>query len=648
VGGRERNVSVVIQARDEASKVLDSFARNLTTIGGALATAGALAAGFGALLVKVTKAASEQETADARLAIALASVGENTEATRARLAKFIGELENLTTVSDDSIASAVGLLAQIGRLRGEGLERATKAALDLSAALGVDLQSAAQLVAKAAQGNTAALSRYGIVLDESIPKGQRFEALLKLIEDRFRGTAEAAGKTLSAALQRIQNDWSNLLEATGKAVVENESFRALLEAVSKVLQGVTRWVEEHNGALGDLITLLSRGALAMAKMTAQVTAFELRMISGAVAIGQVGVALASMASDAPALVKKAFGFTDQDEIDLAKWAGEWSGRLATISGLFLSLAGAGDDAAARLQEIMDQLEKGGGKPRKVADEIGNIGTTAGEATRQLSFLNQVLKELGVETLVELEKTAIAVDFALNALMKDLETGKISPEQFDAILASLTEITRTLPQWSEDLSAAIPHVEYIRDRWAEVGEVIDTQVKNSVLEFSDAMIDAALGAQISWEQFFKWLLAQLVKAIARAVLLDFVLQGFGLGFGARAAGPPGISIGGGVYAAQHGGEVRGGIPGLDSVLAMLTPGEIILPERLASDFQTFAATVREGSTQPGAGPGRGDTFQLLAKIEPRRDRQAEAIELIDEINRLVESRGYRLSSSRVVT
>ncbi len=49
----------------------------------------------------------------------------------------------------------------------------------------------ADLLGKAYAGNTSALGRYGIVVDETIPKAEKFEAVLRQLEARFGGAAQA-------------------------------------------------------------------------------------------------------------------------------------------------------------------------------------------------------------------------------------------------------------------------------------------------------------------------------------------------------------------------------------------------------------------------------------------------------------------------
>ena len=56
----------------------------------------------------------------------------------------------------------------------------------------------------------------------------------------------------------------------------------------------------------------------------------------------------------------------------------------------------------------------------------------------------------------------------------------------------------------------------------------------------------------------------------------------------------------ISAAQTGGLVAGGIPGIDSVPTMLQPGEIVIPESLAQNFQNLAGVGEDEDLEPGEG------------------------------------------------
>ena len=129
-------------------------------------------------LEAAVEASAEAESADIRLATALKSVGDSSAESLKSLQDQASAFQQLTGVSDEAIKIGQSLLISMGHLRGEGLEKATQAALDLSVKTG-SVESAFDLLAKAAAGNTTMLGRYGIVLDENLPKAEKFEAAVR-------------------------------------------------------------------------------------------------------------------------------------------------------------------------------------------------------------------------------------------------------------------------------------------------------------------------------------------------------------------------------------------------------------------------------------------------------------------------------------
>ena len=81
------------------------------------------------------------------------------------------------------------------------LKGATKAAIGLSAAFGIDLATAMDLIGKAAAGNTSMLGRYGIVLDET--SRQIVEASSRRFLINLRSTPQLS--TLNSQLSTLSN-----------------------------------------------------------------------------------------------------------------------------------------------------------------------------------------------------------------------------------------------------------------------------------------------------------------------------------------------------------------------------------------------------------------------------------------------------------
>lgn len=93
------------------------------------------------------------------------------------------------------------------------------------------------------------------------------------------------------------------------------------------------------------------------------------------------------------------------------------------------------------------------------------------------------------------------------------------------------------------------------------------------ELGALLVDAALGAKVSFDDFLRSLLRGLAKAIAQAFILQTVMQ-FGSAALSSSLGAPGTPSGSATALMQHGGIARG-MAGIDRVPAMLTAGEGIL-------------------------------------------------------------------------
>jgi hypothetical protein len=163
------------------------------------------------------EAFGEQEAASTKLVRALENQGRATDATVSHLEGFATSLSRVTATNDEVIISAQGTLVSFG-LQGEALDKATKAALDMSVAMGIDLGSAATLLGKAFQGNTGQLSRYGIEINKNIEPTKRFSAVLGEVNGRFGGAATAQAQTFIGQVKQLGVSFNEFQESIGKLI----------------------------------------------------------------------------------------------------------------------------------------------------------------------------------------------------------------------------------------------------------------------------------------------------------------------------------------------------------------------------------------------------------------------------------------------
>lgn len=220
----ERDLKGLAQAGEVAEKRASTLGKAWgLALGGAIAGGAALAVTG---LKKWIANGIESEKVQAQLAARIKSTGAAAGLAVPQLNKMAAALQAATTFDDESIGRAQATLLTFTRVGRQNFERATEAVLDMSTALGTDLNSAALQVGKAlndpVQGLTA-LSRAGVQFSDSqkttikqlVETGRVADAqkiILRELETQMGGSARAARDTLGGALAALQNSFDNLLE----------------------------------------------------------------------------------------------------------------------------------------------------------------------------------------------------------------------------------------------------------------------------------------------------------------------------------------------------------------------------------------------------------------------------------------------------
>lgn len=250
-------LNIESQAAKSSNKIKDSLSGVDKSLGSASKAALAFVgvfAGFAAVSKainffkdSVREAAAEQDAIQ-KLNNALALTGKFSEQASQSIQGFANALQNTTKFSNDSTLEVASLIQNLGRLDTEGLQRATKAALDLSSALGIDVNSAATLVGKAAAGNVETFSRYGITIQKAGTASETFAKTLSILESRFGGASEAAATTFSGSLTRLNNIFGDFQETIGNTVLNSP---AIIKVINLIGDAFVK--------LSDSITKLSAG-----------------------------------------------------------------------------------------------------------------------------------------------------------------------------------------------------------------------------------------------------------------------------------------------------------------------------------------------------------------------------------------------------
>jgi len=219
--------------------------------------AGALRKGIGALKDMVTSsiaAAIESEQAENNLSAALEITGRTVEGNIQHYKKFAAEQMRATTYTDEQVMASQALLLQLTSLDQQGLDRATKGAMGLASTMGIDLHSATMMVTKAMEGNYTALGRVGIRVAENLTTEQKQASLLDQLNKLYsRSTAET--ETFGGALKQLANNWNEVKEAAGKAVIKTEGLGTAIVALNQAMGGFVA-----SGAFANFLNQLVRSS----------------------------------------------------------------------------------------------------------------------------------------------------------------------------------------------------------------------------------------------------------------------------------------------------------------------------------------------------------------------------------------------------
>lgn len=251
------------KALDSGIKKTDTLEASLTTalgvFGGALLTKGFdLFIDGVSSIVDVTqdaiRASAEQEVALNNLNASLGRAGNLTRETSLELQNFATQLQSVSTFEDDATLGALALLQSLTKLDKDGLKAGVASAADFATVLGIDLETATRLVAKAAEGNTEAFKRYGVEINKGKNDSESFANTIKALNEQFGGAAQSQLNTYAGSTKSLSNSFGELLEPIGDVIVKNEFVVSTINQIKSVVESLTRNIEENKVAYTDLVT----------------------------------------------------------------------------------------------------------------------------------------------------------------------------------------------------------------------------------------------------------------------------------------------------------------------------------------------------------------------------------------------------------
>lgn len=225
------------------------------------------AAGIGLLtgfIAEGVQGAIRYEVLQKKTAQVIKSTGNEAHVSVKGIQALAGELESLSGVDEELIITSQNVLLTFTNIKNVGkdkiFDQATRSALDMSVALGTDLQGASIQVGKALNDpikGVSALSKVGVSFTEGqkktikslVESGKTMDAqklILKELNKEFGGQAKAAGETFAGSWARAQDALADTGRAIGQEILPKLTELAdwLAEKIPEAVDGAKHaWKE---------------------------------------------------------------------------------------------------------------------------------------------------------------------------------------------------------------------------------------------------------------------------------------------------------------------------------------------------------------------------------------------------------------------
>lgn len=258
--GQDSTSGAVGSAKSQLDGLDGAAGRASTSTGGLgskLSGVGAIAGGFvvgsaltnlPGLLMEGAKGAAEDEASLGRLTQAIDNTGASSADYGDRIDDLISKGEDLAFTDGETTSALAMLVNMTGDADTAMADLAT--AQDLARGAGISLESAAKLIGKTSDENTASLRKLGIELEDGATRTDALAA----IQAQFGDQAQQYASSAAGEYAKFGNQLGELQETVGSALIP--VFMALAPVILGVVQAAMPAIEALAGALALIIESL--------------------------------------------------------------------------------------------------------------------------------------------------------------------------------------------------------------------------------------------------------------------------------------------------------------------------------------------------------------------------------------------------------
>lgn len=271
--GLDNFANKATRAANDASGAFSSFGKSVASIASGFILADVVEgfvskiAEIPAALEAVVNMGIEANAATERLGNALAISGDASAQSAEDINKLSEEMSQLTGIEDEAIKNSASFALSLGATS-EQTQKIIKAAGDMSAALGIDFNTAVQQLSLSLEGSAGRLGK----LDSQI-KGLSEESLksgkaIDIISEKFKGFAEINAGNLETQIKVLGVNFNELKESFGAAVANSPALKAFFQVLNQTLGELKKQIDVNGPAIQEFTDTFINGFLTGAQVMA--------------------------------------------------------------------------------------------------------------------------------------------------------------------------------------------------------------------------------------------------------------------------------------------------------------------------------------------------------------------------------------------
>lgn len=206
-------------------------------------------------MAKAVEAATQQEKVERQLALA---AGKSADALKAQASA----LQSMTTFGDEAIIQQQAFLASL-QFSEQQIMDVTSAAVDLSAATGISLESATRNLAKTYSGLSGELGELIPQLRGLTAEEMKAGKATEVIAELMKGQAANAAKDFGGSVTQAKNAFGDLMERLGALITQNPVVIEAINIAKEIFEDLTSSLGENESTFKHWMDIVGAIVIAM-------------------------------------------------------------------------------------------------------------------------------------------------------------------------------------------------------------------------------------------------------------------------------------------------------------------------------------------------------------------------------------------------